>query len=121
MLSKLVRDMAKDTSSVTVEEVENHYPLLKVGPAGKHAGVQNVPQHLVHMMLQQDFWRQTGYAWPTWNGSPTVSALLQPRGRGGYRDFHPHQHISLVTATTGYLVKAYWMPSLTKKQIPATN
>ena len=31
MLSKLVRDKAKNTGSVTVEEVENHYLLLNVG------------------------------------------------------------------------------------------
>ena len=31
MLSKLVRDKAKNTGSVTVEEVENHDLLLKVG------------------------------------------------------------------------------------------
>ena len=53
MLSKLVRDKAKNTSSVTVEEVENHYLLLKGGPGGKHVGVQNVPQTLVHRMRQQ--------------------------------------------------------------------
>ena len=46
MLSKLVRDKARNTGSVTVEEVENHYLLLKVGPGGKHVGVQNVPKNL---------------------------------------------------------------------------
>ena len=48
MLSKFVRDKARNTGSVTVEEVENHYLLLKVGPGGKHVGVQNVPKNLVH-------------------------------------------------------------------------
>ena len=52
MLSKLVRDKARNTGSVTVEEVENHYLLLKVGPGGKHVGVQNVPKNLVHRMRQ---------------------------------------------------------------------
>ena len=52
MLSKLVRDKAKKTSSVTVEEVENHYVSLKFGPGGKRVGVQNVPQNLVHKMRQ---------------------------------------------------------------------
>ena len=42
MLSKLVRDKPKNTGCVTVEEVENHYLLLKVGPGGKRVGVQNV-------------------------------------------------------------------------------
>ena len=56
-----------------------------------------------------------------WNGSLTESAPLQPRGRGGYRDFHPHLHNPLVTTTTGYLVTAYRMPLLTRKQIPPTN
>ena len=50
MLSKLVRDKAKNTGSVTVEEVENHYLLLKVGLGCKRVGVQNVPQNLVHKM-----------------------------------------------------------------------
>ena len=53
MLSKVVRDKARDTGSVTVEEVENHYLLLKVGPGGKHLGVQNVPKNLVHRMRQR--------------------------------------------------------------------
>ena len=53
MLSKLVRDKAKSTSSATVEEVQNHYLLLKVGSGGKHVGVQNVPQKLVHRMRQR--------------------------------------------------------------------
>ena len=53
MLSKLVRDKAKNTGSVTVEEVESHYLLLKVGPGGKGVGVQNVPQNLVHRMRQR--------------------------------------------------------------------
>ena len=43
---------AKNTGSVTVEEVENHYLLLKAGPDGKRVGVQNVPQNLVHRMRQ---------------------------------------------------------------------
>ena len=53
MLSKLVRDKARNTGSVTVEEVENHYLLLKVGPGGKHLGVQNVPKNLVHRMRER--------------------------------------------------------------------
>ena len=53
MLSKLVRDKAKSTGSDTGEEVENHYLLLKVGPGGKRAGVQNVPRNLVHRMRQR--------------------------------------------------------------------
>ena len=53
MLSKLVRDKAKSTGSVTVEEVENHYLLLQVGPDGKRVGVQNVPKNLVHRMQQR--------------------------------------------------------------------
>ena len=53
MLSKLVRDKAKNTGFVTVEEVENHYLLLKVGPGSKRVGVQNVPQNLVHRMQQR--------------------------------------------------------------------
>ena len=53
MLSKLVRDKAKNTGSVTVEEVENHYLLLKVGPGRKRVGVQNVPQNLVHRMQER--------------------------------------------------------------------
>ena len=53
MLSNLVRDKAKHTGSVTVEEVENHYLLLKVGPGGKRVGVQNIPQNLVHRMRQR--------------------------------------------------------------------
>ena len=53
MLSKLVRDKAINTSSLTVEEVENHSLLLQVGPGGKCVGVQNVPKNLVHGMRQQ--------------------------------------------------------------------
>ena len=53
MFSKLVRDNATNTGSVTVEEVENHYFLLKVGPRGKRVGVQNVPQNRLHRMRQQ--------------------------------------------------------------------
>ena len=53
MLSKLVRDKARNTGSVTVEEVENHYLLLKAGPGGKRVGVQNVPENLVHRMRQR--------------------------------------------------------------------
>ena len=49
MLSKLVRDKAKNTGSVAVEEVENHYLLLKFGPGGKRVGVQNVPQKVSRM------------------------------------------------------------------------
>ena len=53
ILSKLVHDKARNTGSVTAEEVENHYLLLNVGPAGKHVGVQNVPKNLVHRMRQR--------------------------------------------------------------------
>ena len=53
MLSKQVRDKAKNTASVTVEEVENHYLLLQVGPDGKRMGVQSVPRKLVHRMRQR--------------------------------------------------------------------
>ena len=53
MLSKVVRDKAKNTSSITVEEVRNHYQVLKVGPGGKRVGVENVPQKLVHRMRQR--------------------------------------------------------------------
>ena len=53
MLSKLVRDKARNTGSVTVEEAENHYLLLKVGPGGKCVGVQNVPENPVHRMRQR--------------------------------------------------------------------
>ena len=52
LLRKLVRDKAKNTSSVTVEEVETHYLLLQVGPGGKRVGVQNVPKNLVQRMRQ---------------------------------------------------------------------
>ena len=45
MLSKLVRDKAKNTGSVTVEEVENHYLLSQVGPGSKRVAVRNVPQN----------------------------------------------------------------------------
>ena len=53
MLSILVWDKARNTGSVTVEEVENHYLLRKVGPGGKHVGVQNVSNNLVHRMRQR--------------------------------------------------------------------
>ena len=53
MLSKLVRDKARNTGSVTIEEMENHYLLLKVGPGGKHVSVQNVPKNLVHRMRKR--------------------------------------------------------------------
>ena len=53
MLSKLMGDKARNTGSVTVEEVENHYLLLKVGPGGKRVEVQNVPNNLVHRMRQR--------------------------------------------------------------------
>ena len=52
-MTKLVCDKANNTGSVTVEQVENHYLLLKAGPGGKHVGVQKVPQNLVHRMRQQ--------------------------------------------------------------------
>ena len=109
MLSKLVRDKARNTGSVTVEEVENHYLLLKVGPGGKHVGMQNVPKNLVHRMRQRltGLLRQTRFAWPMWNGSRTGSARLHLRGREGYRDFDSHLHNPFITTTTGYLVTAY--------------
>ena len=53
MLSKLVRDKTTKTGSVTVEEVENHYLLLKACPRGKRVCEQNVPQKLVHRMQQR--------------------------------------------------------------------
>ena len=53
MLSKLVRDKAKNTGSVTVEEVESHCLLLQGGPGGKHMGVQNVPKILVQRMQKR--------------------------------------------------------------------
>ena len=53
MLSKLVWDKARNTGSVTVVEVENHYLLLKVGSGGEHLGVQNGPKNLVHRKRQR--------------------------------------------------------------------
>ena len=53
MLSKLVRNKAKKTGSVTVEEMEKHYLLVKVGPRGKCVGVQKIPKNLAHRMRQQ--------------------------------------------------------------------
>ena len=53
MLSKLVLEKAKNTGSVTVDEVENHYLVLNVGPGGKRVGVQDVPQNLVYRMRQR--------------------------------------------------------------------
>ena len=53
MLSKLVRDKARNTRSVTVEEVETRYMLLKVAPGGKQVGVQKVPRNLVPRMRQR--------------------------------------------------------------------
>ena len=53
MLSKPVRDKEKNTGSVTVEEVEDHYLLLRVCPGGKHVGVQNGAKNLVHRMRQR--------------------------------------------------------------------
>ena len=53
MLSKLVRDQAKSTGSAIVEELENHYLLLPIGPGGKPVGVRNVPKKLVHRMRQR--------------------------------------------------------------------
>ena len=52
MLSKLLRDKAKNTGSVIVEEVENHHLLLQIRPGGKRLGVQNVPKNLVQRMRQ---------------------------------------------------------------------
>ena len=51
--SRLVRDKVKNTVSVTVEEVENPYLLLKVGSGSKHVGVQNVPKNLEHRVRQR--------------------------------------------------------------------
>ena len=109
MLSKLVRDKARNTGSVTVEEVENHYLLLKVGPGGKRVGEQKVPKNLVHRMRQ----RLTRLlatdricmAYVEWE-SDRVSTVATS-WRGGYRDFQPHLHNPLVTTNTGYLVTAY--------------
>ena len=53
MFSKLVRDKAKNTGSVTVEEVESNFLLLKFRPGGKRVVVQNVPKNLVHSMRQR--------------------------------------------------------------------
>ena len=53
MLSKLVRVKARNTGSVTVEEVENYYLLLKGGPSGKRVGGQSAPNNLVHTMRQR--------------------------------------------------------------------
>ena len=53
MLKEMVRNKGKNTSSATVEEVENHYLLLQVGPGGKQVGLQNVPKNLVKRMRQQ--------------------------------------------------------------------
>ena len=50
IFSKLVRDKAKNTSFLTVVEVENHYLLLQVGPGGKRVGVQNFLKNLVDKM-----------------------------------------------------------------------
>ena len=50
ILSKLVRDKARNAGSVTVEAVENDYLLLQVGPGGKRVGVENVSKNLVHKM-----------------------------------------------------------------------
>ena len=53
MLSKLVRDKAKNTGSVTVEEVESHYLLLQGGPGSKRVGVENVAKNLVQSMQKR--------------------------------------------------------------------
>ena len=47
MLRKLVPNKATNTASLTVEEPENHYLLLQVGPDGTRVGVQNDPKNLV--------------------------------------------------------------------------
>ena len=123
MLGKLVCDKAKNTGSVTVEEVENDYLLLKVGPDGKRVGVQNVPQNLVHRMRQ----RLTRFLATDWIGMAYVKrerdrvSTVAPSSPRGYRDFHPNQHNPLVMTTTSYSFTAYWMFSLTKKQTPPTN
>ena len=43
-------DKAKIIGSITVEEMENHYLLLQVGPGGKPVCVQKAPKNLVHRM-----------------------------------------------------------------------
>ena len=48
-----MRDKAKNTGSVTVEEVKNNYLLLQVFPGSKRVDVQNVPKNLVHRMQQR--------------------------------------------------------------------
>ena len=53
MLSKLVRDKAKNTGSVTVDDVESHYLLLQVQPGGKRVGVQNDSKNLVQRIQQR--------------------------------------------------------------------
>ena len=53
IVSKLVRDKAKNTGSITVEEVENQYMLLQFAPGGKRVGAQNLPKNLVHKMRQR--------------------------------------------------------------------
>ena len=54
MLSRLVPDKAKNTGSVTVEEVASHYFLLQVGQVSKKGvGVQNVPQNPVQRLRQR--------------------------------------------------------------------
>ena len=118
MMGKLVRDKAKHTSSVTVEEVENHYLLLKVGPGGKRVGVQNVPANLVRRM-RQGLTRflatdRNCMAYVEWEPD-RVSTVATSWPRRLPRFFHPHQRNPLVTTTTGYLVTTYSMPSLTKK------
>ena len=104
MLSKLVRDKVRNTGSVTVEEVENHYLLLKVGPGGKHVGVQKVPKNLVHRMRQRLTRFLATYricmACMEWE-SDRVSTVATSWPRRLPR------HNPLVTTTTGYLDTAY--------------
>ena len=49
----LVCDKAKNTGSNTLEELENHYLSLQLGPGGKCVGVQKVPKNLGQRMRQQ--------------------------------------------------------------------
>ena len=123
LLSKLVRDKAKNTGSVTVEEVKNHYLLLKVGSGGKHVGVQHIPENLVHRMRQRltRFWASDRICMAYWEWETDRVSTLATSWPGRLPRIYPHQHNPLVTTTTGNLVTAYWIRSLTKKQIPLTN
>ena len=109
MLTMLVRDKAKNTGTVTVEGVENHYLLLKVGPGGKRVGVQNVPETLVHRMRQRltRFWATDRICIAYMEWEPNRVRTVATSWVGDYPDFHLHQCNPLVMTTTGYLVTAY--------------